>query len=122
MRNRLDKTVVFFVLLGAGQGLAHGAALSGLVTEEGVPLSRVEVVLVNAANNVIQDNTYSDETGGFHFSVKQGVFNLGAFRSGYAGNWTKSILVREADVSVQIELTPEVFAEEPDASVSEDCD
>ena len=122
MRNRLDKTGMLLVLLGSGLGSAHSAALSGVVTEEGVPLTRVEMLLVDAENNVVQDNAYSDANGGFSFSVEPGVFNLGAFRDGYAVNWRKGIEVGEADVSLQIELTPEAFAEEPDSSVSEDCD
>jgi len=122
MRSCLEKSGIFLLFLGAGLGSAHGAALSGVVTEEAVPLARVEVLLVNAGNNVVQENGYSDATGRFRFSVKPGVFNLGAFRSGYATNWTKGIRVGESDVSLNIELTPEAFAEEDDSSVSEDCD
>ncbi len=101
---------------------AHGTVLSGVVADVGEAVAKAEVMLVNANSNVILDSAYTNSRGAFRFAVKPGVFNIGTFKPDHATVWTKGVVVREADVSIRIELTPEAFAEDPSSSSEEDCD
>ena len=122
MGKRLYPMVAIFLLMQAGYGAAYGGDLSGVVEEEGAPLAQVEILLVNTETRVVLDNTLSDANGRFRFSVESGVFDLGAFRTGYSAIWTKNVAMGEADQFIRMELIPEAFSEEPDTDISEDCD
>ncbi len=99
---------------------AEAASLSGRVTDEGEPLPLAEVSLVNAASHILQGNLFSDADGRFHFSVPAGRYHLSVEKEEYANADVRDIVVEQADVVQNIELLPEVFAEQ-EAS-SEDCD
>ncbi|MCU7928695.1 MAG: carboxypeptidase regulatory-like domain-containing protein [Candidatus Thiodiazotropha sp. (ex Dulcina madagascariensis)] len=98
-----------------------GVTLSGFVLEGATALSGVEIMLVNAHDGVIVNRDYTNKTGSFRFSVKPGVYDIGAFKHEYATGWNRGVSVKEANVSIQIELEPEAFSEEP-LSTSGDCE
>ncbi len=112
--------LVFLVL--AWHIPAHGATLSGVVTEEGEPVAEAEVKLVNADNRVILKNVSTGVEGSFRFTVKPGVFDILVFKAQYANAWTRGIMVGEADVFRQIDLIPKAFVGNEDSVTSDDCD
>ncbi|MCM8856127.1 MAG: carboxypeptidase-like regulatory domain-containing protein [Candidatus Thiodiazotropha sp.] len=108
-----------FLLLTCWHGMLFGATLSGVVQEASEALSDVEVMLVSAESGVVLHRAYTDKTGEFSFTVDTGSYNIGAFKHEYANSWRKNIVVKESNVSVQIELVPEAFTDEPS---SDDCE
>lgn len=108
----------------AGYSPARAAAISGVVAEaEGEPVAKAEVMLMNADNRVILRKDYTDSRGAFRFAVKPGVFKIGAFKPTYSTAWIEGVAVRDADVSIRVELEPEAFVEHPSLSPDEeDCE
>ncbi len=120
----LSATVVSFVLvfLWAWYGTARGTVLSGVVADVGEPVVKAEVMPVNASNDIVLGSDYTDYRGTFRFAVKPGVFNIGTFKPDHVIVWSKGVVVRDADISIRIELTPTAFVEDPSSSLEEDCD
>lgn len=110
---------ILFLLLISWHGMLFGATLSGIVHEASEALSDVEVMLVNAENGVVLHRAYTEKAGNFSFTVDTGSYNVGAFKHEYANSWRKNVSVKDSDVSVQIELVPEAFTDEPS---SDDCE
>ncbi len=122
MQNVSGRLSCLVFLLLVCQLPAHGATLSGAVTEQGEPVAEAEVKLVDADNRVILRSTSTRADGTFRFTVKPGTYDILVFKTQYANAWTRGITVGEADVARQIELTPKAFLENDDAGTSDDCD
>jgi len=101
---------------------AGDIAVAGFVADAGVPVGQAEVLLVNAANGVIEQSTSTDVKGRFHFTVEPGVFKVGAFKREHTTAWTRKVEVQQQDVSLHIELTPRVFLDGATDSSEPDCD
>ncbi|MEW8028050.1 MAG: carboxypeptidase regulatory-like domain-containing protein [Candidatus Thiodiazotropha sp.] len=99
----------------------NSATLSGQVLEESTALSDVEVMLVNADSGVIKSRDYTDKNGAFQFTVKPGVYDVGAFKFDYTTGWNRGISVQQESTSIEIILEPAVFSEESSSS-SDDCE
>ncbi|RDH84166.1 MAG: hypothetical protein DIZ78_13075 [endosymbiont of Escarpia spicata] len=111
----------FLLLLLFWQGPALGLSLSGVVMDDEETVAGVEVMLTDASNNVVLDSVDTNRKGVFRFSVKPGIFNIGAFKNEYTVVWSRGVAVKDTDISIRIEITPKAFAEDP-LSTSDDCE
>ncbi len=100
---------------------ALGLTLSGVVMDDEETVADVEIMLTDASNNVVLDSVDTNRKGAFRFSVKPGIFNIGAFKNEYATVWTRGVAVTDTDISIRIEIMPKAFAEDP-LSTSDDCE
>ncbi|MBL3527140.1 MAG: carboxypeptidase regulatory-like domain-containing protein [gamma proteobacterium endosymbiont of Lamellibrachia anaximandri] len=116
-----QRTPFILLLLLFWQGPVLGFTLSGVVMDDEETVADVEIMLTDASNNVVLDSVYTNRKGAFRFSVKPGIFNIGAFKNEYAVVWTRGVAVKETDLSIRIEITPKAFAEDP-LSTSDDCE
>ncbi|RLJ20487.1 hypothetical protein DJ031_05525 [bacterium endosymbiont of Escarpia laminata] len=121
MSTLLQQAPFFLLLLLFWQSPALGLTLSGVVIDDEETVAGVEIMLTDASNNVVLDSLYTNRKGAFRFSVKPGIFNVGAFKDEYAVNWSRGVAVKDTDISIRIEFTPEAFADDP-LSVSDDCE
>ncbi|MEW8000870.1 MAG: carboxypeptidase-like regulatory domain-containing protein [Candidatus Thiodiazotropha endolucinida] len=99
----------------------NSTTLSGRVLEESTALSDVEVMLVNTDSGVIENRDYTDKNGAFQFTVKPGVYDVGAFKFDYATVWNRGVTVQQDNTSIEIRLEPAAFSEES-APSADDCE
>lgn len=90
--------------------------------DEGEPVAQAHVTLMSAENNIVVDKSDTNDKGVYRFSVSPGTYKLMSLKEEYATTWVKDISVSEADVFVDIQLTPEVFVENGKSTNSGDCD
>ncbi|MEW8506465.1 MAG: carboxypeptidase-like regulatory domain-containing protein [Candidatus Thiodiazotropha sp.] len=102
------------------QGSVLAVTLSGIVMEEATALADVEVMLVNKHNGVVVDRGYTDADGAFRFTVKPGIYDVGAFKFEYVTDWNRGISIQGENTSIEIELEPAAFSEAAPSSV--DCE
>ena len=114
--------LLLFCTLVLGHLSASAAGLSGRVMDEGEPVTQAHVTLMSAENNIVVDKSTTNDKGEYRFSVSAGTYKLMSLKEEYATTWVKDISVSDADVSVDIQLTPEVFVENGKNTNSGDCD
>ena len=101
---------------------AMAETLSGVVRDEGEPVAKAEVILVNAATKVVQRSVLADDQGRFVFDVAPGVYNLRVAKDDYALAIVKGIDINRHSKEVVVSLQLVVFAEEGAVPAEEDCE
>lgn len=96
--------------------------LTGVLSDDGEPVRRAAVSLVDADGNILVKKTHTDNAGQYEFTVKPGDYKLRASKDEYAVKWIKGITVSGADVRVDIIMTPQVFIDSTVVPESDGCD
>ena len=112
----------FFLLLLLVCHTAVAASISGTVSDDGSPLSQVEVTLLDASSNVVIARKLTAEDGVYHFNVEPHVYTLRASLADYADAWVKPLAVQQDAVTIDITLTPQVFVDSTKVPPADDCD
>lgn len=96
--------------------------LTGVLTDEGEPITGAAVALINADNNILVKKTHSDNDGRYRFTVIPGTYKLRASKEEFAVQWVKGIIVNGDDVVANIIMTPQVFIDSTVVPESDGCE
>lgn len=119
----MPKFFILFLALYIFQFSAtHAADLSGLISDEGDPITMADIILANMETNIVSGAQLSDEQGKFKFSVLPGTYNLMISKRDYAKFILREIIVQSENITKNIELTPIEFASDGLPTSSDDCD
>ena len=116
------KNLFLLFALVFGQIPVYAASITGKVLDEEEAIAMAEVMLINTANNVIVKSVNTDKSGLYRISVKSGNYKIGAFAENYATVWIEGIVVGDADLVLDIQMTPSAFVEGEQVPASDDCD
>lgn len=117
----IHKIALLITLMCSAPVLLAGT-VSGTVSEDGEPLSRVAVTVIDADSSVIIGRALTDASGNYNINVKSGRYRLRASLKEYADVWIRKLLVTDGNANVDISMTPEVFIDSTAVPQPDDCD
>lgn len=107
------QSVILVMVCMALPFAVSAGALSLQVTDEGEPLSMVEVTLVDADTRKVIDNRFTDKKGNYTFSKKQGTFNIRLSKEEYSRKILKNVVLADKPVHTKVEMELSAFSNDP---------